>query len=398
MNRPIPVLIVIDHLHIGGAQEFVWQMCRQIPDDQIKITVCALRSGGVYVSKLKSINVDVIEIAPSKEKRWWPLIVFKMSKLISKQRHLAIHTFLENSFALCTPLAYLQKITTLHTIVAIRKQTPFWYFPLMSIYQHMIFVYLSFHPQELVRSGIQRNKIRSVEVAVNIDEFLEIERDPSQKLPNISTKPSDLLITSIARLHPDKGHEYLIRAWPRVVESLPNARLLIVGEGEDQQRLQTMIEQLRLTHSIYLPGYRSDIKEILQRTDIFVRPSVNEGVNLITIQAMAAGLPVIGFQTDVPKEIIVANHNGVLVPLRDSDALANAIINLGSRPDLRARYGSNARQGVREYYSANDIFDYYLKMYRLIGDNRHLDEITDMINRPWPFISSMRAAGDDHVA
>lgn len=397
MTQPIPVLIVIDHLHTGGAQEFVWQICCQTPRDQVEISVCALRSGGIYSSRLKSININVIELAPSKEKRWWPVVAFKAARLMFEKRYAIIHTFLENSFALCSPLARMSGTPTLHTIVAIQKQSPLWYFPLMRIYQGIVLAYLSFHPPELYRFGIQPHKIRAVEMAINVEEFLEIERNPFQELSNISIGSSNLLITSIARLHPDKGHEYLIRAWPRVLKSLPEARLLIVGEGEDQQRLQTLIDELDVKNTVHLPGYRADIKAILQRTNIFVRPSINEGVNLITIQAMAAELPVVGFRTYVPKEIIVPNHNGVLVPLRDVDALADAIIHLGNQSDLRTWYGANGRQGVREYYNANHIFDYYLNMYKAIIKSGDLDEVTDMISRPWPFTSSLCTAGEKNA-
>lgn len=389
MTPPIPVLIVIDHLDSGGAQEFVWQMCRKIPRDQIKISVCALRSGGIYASRIKSLDLRVIEIAPSKEKKWWPVIFFEIVKVIFRRDQSIVHTFLEKSFALCTPLAFIRQIPTLHTIVAIQKQSPPWYFPLMSIYQKAVLAYLSFHPPELYRFGIQPNKIRAVEMAVDIEEFLSIKREPFRELPNIPIEPSNIVITSIARLHPDKGHEYLVRAWPKVLKSLPEARLLIVGEGEDRRRLERLINNLGLEKTVYLPGYRVDIKEILQRTNIFVRPSVNEGVNLITIQAMASGLPVIGFQTDVPKEIVVPNHNGLLVPLRDTEALAEAIIHLGNRPDLASQYGINARQGVQDYYNASHIFDYYLNMYKVIANTRSIDQIEDMIDRPWPFTSSM---------
>lgn len=397
MTQPIPVLIVIDHLHTGGAQEFVWQICRHMPRDKVEISVCALRSGGVYASRLKSVNINVIELVPSKEKKWWPVIAFKAARIIFEKRHIIIHTFLENSFALCSPLARIRGIPTLHTIVAVQKQSPSWYFPLMSAYQKIILAYLSFHPPELYRFGIQPHKIRAVEMAINIEEFLTIEQDPFQELSTIPIEPSNLVITSIARLHPDKGHEYLIRAWPRVLQSLPEARLLIVGEGEDQQRLQTLIDELGIKHTVYLPGYRADIKNILRRTNIFVRPSINEGVNLITIQAMAAGLPVVGFRTDVPKEIIVPNHNGILVPLRDIHALADAIIHLGNQRDLRTWYGSNGRHGVRNYYNANHIFDYYLNMYKAIARRRGLEEIRDLISRPWPFTSSLHTAGENNV-
>lgn len=397
MTRPIPVLIVIDHLHTGGAQEFVWQLCCHTPRDQVQISVCALRAGGIYSLRLKSININVIELAPSKEKRWLPVIAFKAARLIFEKRYAIIHTFLENSFTLCSPLARMSGIPTLHTIVAIQKQSPSWYFPLMNIYQRFVLAYLSFHPPESHRFGIQPHKIRAVEMAINIEEFLAIERDPFQELSKIPLEPSNLVITSIARLHPDKGHEYLIRAWPRVLEYLPEARLLIVGEGEDQLRLQTLIDELGMKCTIYMPGYRADIKEILQRTNIFVRPSINEGVNLITIQAMATGLPAIGFRTDAPKEIIVPNHNGVLVSLQNIDALADAIIHLGSRADLRTRYGLNAREGVRDYYDANHIFEYYLKLYKMITKSHDLKEVTDMISRPWPFTSSLQATGENNA-
>jgi glycosyltransferase involved in cell wall biosynthesis len=384
-TKPVRVLILIDHLHTGGAQEFLVQLCQQLHRSQVQISVCALRAGGPYVERLDRLGIPVICLAPSVHPAWRAFALARLGQLLRSGRYAVIHTLLEGSFLVGTPLAWIAGVPTLHSLMAIRRQVPGWYFPLMRWYQPLVHAYCSPVPAELIEGGIQSERILNVEVAIDVSDLLRVERDRAP-ITGIDVAPADLVVASIGRLFPSKGHDLVVAAWPQVRRALPNARLLIVGDGAEEARLHEQVAALDLTDHVKIVGFRSDLAAILARTNIYVRASRDEGVNLTTIQAMAAGLPSVGFANLVPKEIIVDQCNGLLVPPYDVDALADAVIRLAQDSALYERIAYAARSGVRSYYDVSLIIDQYARLYDALALGQALRDIPDMPIHDWPFV------------
>src|SRR5690349_20108410 len=130
MPKAVEVLIVIDHLDAGGAQEFVFQICRCLSSDIVRFSVCALRSGGLYKPKIEALGIPVLVLSPTRDTANLPLIVLSLFRLLRSRRYDVVHSLLQASFLFATPLSYLLGMPTMHTIVSIRGQMQWWYFPL----------------------------------------------------------------------------------------------------------------------------------------------------------------------------------------------------------------------------------------------------------------------------
>jgi glycosyltransferase involved in cell wall biosynthesis len=168
--------------------------------------------------------------------------------------------------------------------------------------------------------------------------------------------PSGPLLLTVARLQEHKGHRYLLEAVPAVLCRYPNAAFAIVGKasGPDQERylaeLQARCTQLGIADSVRFLGYvpDADLIALYRKATALVHPALSEGFGLTLLDAMTLGAPVIAAAADGPKELIEPEHNGLLVPPGDSDALAAAILRVLSVPELAAAWG---REG-KSYASA----------------------------------------------
>jgi glycosyltransferase involved in cell wall biosynthesis len=163
------------------------------------------------------------------------------------------------------------------------------------------------------------------------------------------------LIVCVARLEREKDQSTLIAAMQQVVRTQPSVRCLLVGEGAEKAVLEAQIAAARLAGSVTLTGFRSDSLAIIQAADVFVLPSPAEPFGLVILEAMALAKPVIAMSAGGPREIVVDNETGRLVPPAQPEALAAAIRQLLADPELRTRMGENGRTRFAEKYTTQQM-------------------------------------------
>jgi glycosyltransferase involved in cell wall biosynthesis len=151
-----------------------------------------------------------------------------------------------------------------------------------------------------------------------------------------------VVITCVANLRTPKGHDVLLDAFARLRSDHPEVRLWLAGEGPLRQSIEARIEALGLASSVVLMGLRSDIPDLLAESDIFVLPSLWEGMPGSLLEAMASRLPVVASAVGGVPELVVSGETGYLVPARDPVRLAEALERLVVRPDLRQSMGRRA--------------------------------------------------------
>ncbi|MGQ9730197.1 MAG: glycosyltransferase [Candidatus Zipacnadales bacterium] len=187
----------------------------------------------------------------------------------------------------------------------------------------------------------------------------------------LNLPPEAVLIGCVGLLWYAKGQEYLIRALGCLKASKRPLILLLVGrsvEGRDseEEALCTYSEQIGVRENVRLIGWRADIPRILQALDLYVQPSLTEGLPLAVVEAAAAGLPIIATEVGGIPEIITHDHDGLLVPPGNSQALAEAIQRLIDNPDQARKLGENARRTAFERFSAEKMAQAYLELYKAL--------------------------------
>ncbi|OUS08104.1 sugar transferase [Gammaproteobacteria bacterium 54_18_T64] len=183
------------------------------------------------------------------------------------------------------------------------------------------------------------------------------------------------VIGSVGRLVEVKDQLTLIRAFGKLIqnsEERAKLRLVLVGDGPMRQSLCQEIAELGLTEYIWMPGDRDDIPELLRIMDVFVLPSLGEGISNTLLEAMATGLPLIATDVGGNPELIAEGLNGHLVPVGDVAALANSLRGLFSKPQALSLYGENSLRRVSQNFDWSRTVEEYLSVYdQLLGRTPH---------------------------
>lgn len=200
---------------------------------------------------------------------------------------------------------------------------------------------------------------------------LEARRSLAITRSELAASPTAPIAVYTGRLHAKKGLDRLIFAWAQVAKALPTARLWLVGEGEEQRALIELIGNLGLSGSVVLTGAFDDVEDFLSAADVFVLPSLEEGMSLSLLEAMSWGLPVVATDIAANRAIVNDGKEGRLVPPGDENRLATALIEIMSRPDDAATLGVRARERVGREFSLAGAIERHLTLFeRLIAERR----------------------------
>jgi glycosyltransferase involved in cell wall biosynthesis len=213
--------------------------------------------------------------------------------------------------------------------------------------------------EEVARSwvdtiGLDRDKITVVPRGVSFDAVAAaaLQGSEREKLRrDLIGDPDALLVLVVGREEAQKGHRYLLDAFARISSDEIAAHLVMLGRpGSSTAALTTQIEELGLAGRVHRLGVRNDVYRLMSAADLMVFPSLFEGMGVSLIEGMASGLPVIVFDRPPMSQIVEHDQSGVVVPDRDIDALARAIVALAGDPDRRAELGEAAAAAIRRDY------------------------------------------------
>lgn len=161
-----------------------------------------------------------------------------------------------------------------------------------------------------------------------------------------------------------KGHDQLLECWPQILASVPNAQLVVAGDGDDAPRLQAKAASLGIADRVVFTGFldAGTLDEIRKRAALFVMPSKNEGFGLVYLEAMREGLACVASNVDAASEIVIDGETGHLVDPENRDELAGCIALLLSNDELRRRMGAAGKARFND----NFRFDHFVNRLRLI--------------------------------
>ena len=186
-----------------------------------------------------------------------------------------------------------------------------------------------------------------------------------------------LLVSAAGPVIGVKGYENFIEAAGLAAGKKPDVFFVITGSVEDRElyaRLESSVKRLGLESKVRFLGYRDDLRAILEEVDIHVVSSLSESFSLTAVEAMAAGVPVVSTRCGGPEELIEDGVNGVLVPVNEPQALADAIVKLSESPSVRRAMGKNGQERFSRYFTAQACADSFERLYDAIGNRRSLGE------------------------
>ena len=193
--------------------------------------------------------------------------------------------------------------------------------------------------------------------------------DPAPVRRELGLAEGEILIVSVGNLYPVKGHIVLLQALVELAArpGLPPWRMALAGRGRLTESLKQFAAEHGLGSRVHFLGHRADVLDILAAADVWVMPSLSEGLPLALLEAMFAGKAIVASAVGGIPEVIVSERDGLLVPPRDPSALAAALGRLIGSPDLRAALGRAARERAASGFSVTQMADDYERLYAEAG-------------------------------
>jgi len=179
-------------------------------------------------------------------------------------------------------------------------------------------------------------------------------------------------------LAPVKNHALLLHAWKRVLETVPDAVLLVVGNGSTEPATRALAAELGLGDAVRFLGFRLDIPELLQAMDVFVLSSRSEGLSLTLLEAEAAGLPIVATRVGGNPEVVRDGESGLLVPSGEPEPMAAALARLLQDSALRQRWGERGRRLYRDEFTLQAMVRGYERLYRQLAGLQPPGETPDV--------------------
>ena len=214
--------------------------------------------------------------------------------------------------------------------------------------------------EQLINSGISDRRIKVIDNGIDVEAFAR------PRMLNQSRMATEKVIGVVARLDLQKGFEYLFIAVHDLCRNVKGLTVVISGEGPDRPAIERMIERYGLQNNVVLAGQQSDMPAVYAAMDIFVLPSLNEGLPMTVLEAMAAGKPIVATSVGAVPNVISEGESGLLVKPKDAVGLRHAIARLLDDSELGRRMGARAQEWVGRQYTSAAMALEYREMYEQV--------------------------------
>jgi glycosyltransferase involved in cell wall biosynthesis len=220
--------------------------------------------------------------------------------------------------------------------------------------------------EQMVKDGIPAGRIRVVHSGIDLARFDRVA--PADWSAVLGLPKDAKVVLDVAAFGWHKAQEILVRATPRILAAVPGARVVLVGDGECLPRVKEEIRALGLEREVVLAGFRDDVPSLLAACDCFVMCSVLEGLCTSLLDALALRRAAVGSAVGGIPEVLIDGRTGLLVPPREPDALAAAVVRVLTDPDLARRLGEEGRRHVVAGFTIDAMVEGNLAVYReLLG-------------------------------
>lgn len=364
--KKIKLMQITHDLAIGGLQQVVVNICRNINREQFDVTVLCLRSLGEFVPQVEELGIKILYL-PQKEKGADHFAFLKVAKILKEEKIDVIHTHNTQPFFDGTLGAILSGVKAVvhtdHCRSFPDKRRYMFAEWLVSHYAYKVVGVSDDTCNNLIEyEHISKDKIMTIVNGID-ESFYNIKIDRDKKKRDLGIARDGLIIGLGVRLSKQKGITYLIKAMPMILKEFPDLTLVIAGDGDLKSSLEDEAKKLGVYESIVFTGARLDIAELLKLFDLYVLPSLFEGLPMVLLEAMAAKCPIVATNVGGNYMAITHGENGSLVESCNAEIFAEEVIKVLSDSDLRRKYIKNSYSVFKEKFSATLMTERYSKLY-----------------------------------
>jgi glycosyltransferase involved in cell wall biosynthesis len=349
------ILYISNHLNIGGITSYLLNLATGIKKRGHNVYIAS--SGGSMLPKFIEAGIVYLPIPIGTKQELSPGILIsllKLSGIINKNGIELVHTNSRTTQVLGVLLhrfCSIRHVSTCHGFFKkriFRKLFPCWGEKTIAISESV--------REHLIRDfRVEEKNIAVIHTGIDTEKFTVHSSQFTAEMKKKLGLGQGPVVGIVARLSEEKGHVYLIEAMRSVLEKIPSAQLLIVGDGKEKQALMNLTKTLKLENNVFFRPAAADTRDVLTAMDIFVLPSLKEGLGIALMEAMVQGIAVIGSEVGGIKTLIKQGFNGLLVNPADTKVLSRAISELLADAGKRQALGNNARDFISKNFSAESM-------------------------------------------
>ena len=382
---------VVFRFDVGGLENGVVNLINRIPDDRYRHAIIVLTE---YTDFRLRLNRDIPLFALHKRPGKDLGLHLRLWRLLRRLQPDVVHTRNLNALEAQLP-AFLAGVPgrvhgehgwDVHDLTGASRKYRWW----RRLFRPFVrrYIPLSLHLADYLRGpiGVPAQRIACICNGVDVQKFCPPAHGFRDALPDPGFADEDVVVIgTVGRMETVKDQVTLARAFVLMVRQHPGARqrlrLVMVGEGALRAQVMALLQQEGLAQFAWLPGKRQDAAQLLRAFDVFVLPSLAEGISNTILEAMASGRPVVATDVGGNGELVVNGETGRLVPSADPQALATAIWDYVDSPDLRTRHGAAGRARAEQRFSIDRMVADYLSVYDSVLPAPHPDRLRDVAGR-----------------
>jgi len=358
-------------LGVGGTERLVCEMCRDLARDY-HVLICCLDDLGHWGKTLRQEGFIVYPLYRSPGIDF--SVVFQLAKLFKRHQVALVHAHQYSPFfygalsRLIYPKAKLLFMEHGRHWPEVKKpwKNLFNRVLLQPLTHEIVAVSQEVRERLVTYEGLCRKKIRVIYNGIK-----DIPRIPKGEKTLLRTQwglgPDKFVVATLGRLDPIKNLPMFLMALAIARRKNPSLQGLIIGDGPERERLETLVKRLGLEREVVFTGFREDAVRILQMADTFVLSSFSEGTSLALLEAMAAGLPCVVTDVGGNPEVVEDGQTGVVVPSEDVVKMAAAFSLLAENQDLACKMGRAARKRFEDHFTFTKMMQEYRALYRQMG-------------------------------
>lgn len=373
MSKKIILFIISSLTGVGGAERHLFDVVRKLrTSTKYEPAVCCLQTyGSPFIEKMEEMDIQVQKICVNRNFRVYGMAALRgLKPLISFMKERKVYIVQNFHFEADIYGTLAAKLAGVPVIISSRRDMGYWFSKRHIMAYRFIdhffdkIIAVSNMLQRTIQNQehVRASKLVTVYNGVDLERFNRIY-DPNSIKRALGIPLSCPVVGVVGNLRPIKGHKYLLEAMSRILDKIPDVRLLIVGKEVEKTNLKELAEKLKINSNVIFAGYRTDVPELINAMDIAVLPSLSEGFSNALLEYMTMFKPIVATNVGGNAEALVDGQTGLIVPPADSEALMDGIMTLLRNRKLAEEMGHAGRKRLEKIFSLDRMVQEMENLY-----------------------------------
>ena len=369
--NPLRILHITHSLNIGGLERVVVDLAKGFKKKGHVVSICCLDGKDPLGIEAERVGVKVFPLNKKPGIAW--SLPHRIAEIIKAEQINLIHTHNEAGLIYGSTAALFAGVRRIvHTEHG--KESSYDRKKVIRIIERyllrkvngVVAVSEDLRTKIVNWHGLQNDKIHVISNGIDIVSFGRKEAR-KVKRSKMGFKDENFVIGNVASLLFLKNHNFLLGIFRELLKELPTLKLVLIGDGPLRGDLEFSAMKMGISNNVLFLGPRKDVVELLPILDLFVLPSLTEGISLSLLEAMAAGIPVVASAVGGNSEIIESWKNGFLIPLESEEEWVRTMKTIIQNIDLRRSVSKMAEQTVAQRFSLTMMMDRYERLYHMVN-------------------------------